>query len=452
MREKTLISDFTQGNIPKQLLWFAAPLFLSNLLQIVYNMADMVIVGKVMGEVGLSAVSVGGDVSGFLTFVAMGFSQAGQVIISKYIGAGQKDRVGKFIATMFSSLTVVAILISVVCVLLRTPILNLMNTPGAAMEEALGYSTICIVGLVFIYGYNIISAVLRGIGDSKHPFIFISIAAVLNIVLDIVFVVGLSMGAAGAALATVISQCVSFLSCAVFLYRKRGNLGFEIKLSYFSRIDAAMLGDLIKLGVPMAIKTGSIHFSKLFVNSWINSYGMEVSAFAGIANKINSISNLLSNALNTAGASMVGQNIGAKTYHRVPKISLTIAAWTLSIATVLTVLIFTFPTQIFGFFTNEADEAAILMVAMEYLPIAALVFFGSASRSPMNALLNGSGNYKINFVTAILDGIILRIGLALLFGLVLNMGYLGFWLGDALAGFTPVLIGAVFYASGKWKR
>ena len=449
MREKTLITDFTQGSIPKQLFLFAAPLFLSNLLQIVYNMADMIIVGRVMGEVGLSAVSVGGDVSGFLTFVAMGFSSAGQVIISKYIGAGQKEQVGRFIATMFSALTVIAIVLSCVCVALRVPILNLMNTPEQAMDEALGYATICIIGLVFIYGYNIISAVLRGMGDSKHPFVFISIAAVLNIVLDILFVAGFSMGAAGAALATVISQCVSFVSCAVFLYKKRAELGFEIEATYFLHIDKAMLADLIKLGIPMAIKSGAIHFSKLFVNSWINSYGIAVSAFAGVANKVSSVSNLLSNALNTAGASMVGQNIGAKTYRRVPKISLTIAAWTLSIATILTILFFAFPEQIFSIFTDGED---VLAVGMEYLPIAALIFFGSACRSPMNAVLNGSGNYAVNFVTAILDGILLRIGLSLLFGLGLNMGYLGFWLGDALAGFTPLFIGAVFYVSGKWKK
>ena len=227
------------------------------------------------------------------------------------------------------------------------------------------------------------------------------------------------MGAAGAALATVISQCVSFVSCAVFLYRKRAALGFEIKASYFLHIDKGMLAELIKLGVPMAIKSGAIHFSKLFVNSWINSYGIAVSAFAGVANKVNSVSNLLSNALNTAGASMVGQNIGAKTYQRVPKISLTIAAWTLTIATTLTILFFTFPNQIFGIFT---DGEAVLAVAMEYLPIAALVFFGSACRAPMNAVLNGSGNYRVNFVTAILDGIIMRIGLSLLFGQALGMG------------------------------
>lgn len=449
MKGKTLVADFTTGNIPKQLFIFATPLFLSSLLQVVYNMVDMIIVGNVLGEVGLSAVSVGGDVSNFLLFVAMGFSNAGQVIISQYIGAGKRGQVGRFIATMFSALTLCAIVLSIVCILLRVPILHVMNTPAEAFGEALSYATICISGMVFIYGYNIISAVLRGIGDSKHPFVFISIAAVLNIILDLLFVIGFSMGAGGAALATVISQCISFLSCAAFLYKNRELLGFEIKARDFLHIDRAMLGDLVKLGVPMAIKSASIHVSKLFVNSWINSYGVAVSAFAGVANKFSSISNLISNALNTAGSSMVGQNIGAKTFRRVPKIAMTIGASTLVIASVLSALVLLFPRQIFGIFTKEVS---VLQIAMEYLPIAVLMFFGSACRAPANAVLNGSGNYKINFATAIFDGIIMRIGLAILFGLTLHMGYLGFWLGDALAGFTPMVIGIVFYASGKWKQ
>lgn len=452
MSQKTYVTDFTKGSIPKQLFTFAAPLFLSSLLQVLYNMVDMIVVGKVMGKAGLSAVSIGGDVSTFLTFLAMGFSAAGQVIIAKYIGAGQREKVGRFIATMFTTLVLCSVVISVVCLMLRTPILKLMNTPEEAMAEALGYSTVCMIGLLFIYGYNIVSAVLRGIGDSKHPFVFISIAAVINVVLDILFVAIIPMGATGAALATVISQCVSFLACAVFLLKNKEKLGFSLQLPDFLHPDREMLSDLLKLGVPMAIKSASIQFSKLFVNSWINSYGVAVSAFAGVANKINSISNLISNSLNTAGSSMVGQNIGAKQYRRVPRISLAIAVATFTIATVLSAAICLFPEAIFSIFIKETDKQAVLAVGMEYLPIAVLIFFGSACRAPANAILNGSGNYRINFVTAILDGIILRIGLSILFGLVLDMQYLGFWLGDALAGFTPMVIGIFFYLSGRWKE
>lgn len=449
MKSNTLITDFTQGNVTRQLLKFATPLFLSSMLQIVYNMVDMIIVGQKLGKVGLSAVSVGGDVSNFLTFLAMGFSNAGQVIISQYIGSNKKDLIGKFIGTMFSFLMVCAVVVSVVCLIMREPILHLMNTPKEAFSQALGYATVCMSGLVFIYGYNIVSAVLRGMGDSARPFIFISISAITNILLDLVFVMLFDMGSTGAAIATVISQGLSFMLCAVYIYKNRIRYELTISVQNFISWDIKMLSSLIKLGLPMAIKNASIQFSKLFVNSWINSYGVAVSAFAGIANKINSTTNLLSNAFNTAGSSMVGQNIGAKKYNRVKSIMFAVFRVTFSVASVLTVLILVFPDKIYGCFTHDAE---VIAIGIRYIPIAILLFFGSAARSGMNALINGSGNYAVNFATAICDGIILRIGLALLFGLALNMEHYGFWLGDALAGFTPLWIGIIFYMSGKWKK
>ncbi|MBQ8144776.1 MAG: MATE family efflux transporter [Butyricicoccus sp.] len=443
------IRDFTQGNITKQLVVFAAPLFLSNLLQVVYNMVDMIVVGNVLGEIGLSAVSVGGDITNFMTFFGMGFAAAGQVIIAQYIGAKQRDQLSRFVSTMAGFLMVSAAAISVVCIILREQILRLMNAPPEAFAEALMYSTICMVGLVFIYGYNIVSTVLRGMGDSKHPFVFISIAAVMNLALDVLFVAVFHMGAGGAALATVLSQGFSFVISLIFLTVHRDRFELRIRLSDFLHWEPHMLLDLMRLGMPMAIKSASIQFSKLFVNSWINSYGVAVSAFAGIANKFNSVSNLVSNAMNTAGSTMVGQNIAAREFERVKQILLRLFAITLSVAGVISIVICLYPTQIFSIFTQEQD---VLKISYEFLPVAVLLFFGSACRAGMNALINGSGNYRINFVTAIMDGIVMRIGLAILFGLVLDLKYVGFWLGDAVAGFTPFVIGLVFYFTGIWKE
>ena len=443
------IRDFTQGNISKQLVIFAWPLFLSNLLQVVYNMVDMIVVGNVLGKVGISAVSIGGDISNLLTFAAMGFANAGQVLIARYIGARQKDRIGRFVGTMSSFLMVCAVGISAAALLLQDTLLRLMNTPPESYSGAAAYSTIWMVGLVFIYGYNVVSAILRGMGDSKHPFIFVSIAAVTNLILDIVFVIFMHMGPEGAALATVISQAFSFIACTVFLTRNRRRFELDITRRDFLHWDLEMLSSLVKLGVPMAIKSASIQISKLFVNSWINSYGVAVSAFAGIANKINSISNLVSNALNTAGSTMVGQNLAGGKFSRVKEIMLAIAKIGLTIAAIISLTIVIFPQQIFGLFT---DDMSVLEISGGYIPIAVLLFFGSASRAIMNALLNGSGNYRMNFAVAILDGIIMRVGLALLFGLVLDMKHYGFWLGDAVAGFTPFFIGLGFYWSGSWKK
>ena len=155
--------------------------------------------------------------------------------------------------------------------------------------------------------------------------------------------------------------------------------------------------------------------------------------------------------MNTAGSTLVGQNLAAGEFERVKKIMLQIARITLVVAAVLSVLVALFPEQIFALFTTEGD-ADVLALAPGYVPIAILLFFGAAARAIMNALINGSGNYRINFATAIMDGIVMRIGLALLFGLALDMKHYGFWLGDALAGFTPFWIGLVFYCTGAWKK
>ena len=451
MNRTTQIRDFTQGSIPRQLVSFATPLFLSNLLQIIYNMVDMMVVGSVLGKAGTSAVSVGGDVSNLLTFVAMGFASAGQVIIARLIGAGERNKLSRFVGTMVGFLTVSAIVMSVTGLLLQDTMLTLMKTPAEAYEGARAYSSICMAGLIFIYGYNTVSAILRGMGDSKRPFVFISIAAVLNLVLDILFVAGLGMGAGGAALATIISQAISVIISTTYLVRNRQRYELDVTIRDFIRWDGSLLRDLVGLGVPMAIKTCSIQISKLFVNSFINGYGVAVSAFSGIANKLAGVANLISQSMNVAGSTMVGQNLAAGKFKRVKRIMGTITLITLTVSVMLSVAICLFPEAIFSVFTAEGDTDVLALVD-GYLPIAVLMFLGSAFRSMMNSLLNGSGNHKVNFATAILDGIVMRIGLAILFGLVLDMKHYGFWLGDALAGFTPFWIGLVFYLTGAWKK
>lgn len=445
------IKDFTKGNITKDLIIFAWPLLLSNILQVVYSMVDMIIVGKVMGKVGTSAVTVGGDVTNLLTFIGMGFASAGQVLIARYVGAKQRDKIGKFVGTMTSFLFIMAIVVSIFGLVSQDLILRLMNTPAEAYDGAAAYSSICISGLVFIYGYNVTSAILRGMGDSKHPLIFIAIAAGINIVLDLIFVAGFNMGAGGAALATVVSQAISFILCLIFLIRKKEMFSLNIAKNDFIHWDRDMLSAFVKLGVPMAIKFAAISVSRMFVNSWINGYGVAVSAFAGIANKLASVVNLFSNAMNTAGSTMVGQNIVAGQFDRVNKILKNLLIITLSIAIVFSIAIVLFPQEIFALFT-DSSETDVLELADVYVPIALMMFLSSSLRATMNALINGSGNVKTNFLTAILDGIVLRIGLSLLFGVALKMEYFGFWLGDAIAGYTPFFIGLVFYLTGSWKK
>lgn len=445
---KTFINDFTQGPVLKAMLTFAFPLFLSNLLQAIYNVVDMVVVGRVVGEAGLSGLSIGGSMLSFLTFVSMGFSSACQTIIAQYIGAGWRERLSRFIGTMSSFLMFCAVSISVICLFLRNQILSLLNTPAESWDQAMAYSVTCMVGLVFIYGYNIVSAILRGMGDSKHPFMFISLAAVLNLLLDLLFVAVLWWEAFGAALATVIAQAINFLTALIYLYRNREKVGFHFTLRHF-RIDRAELGPLLKLGIPSAISAASIQMSMLFINSWINSYGVTVSAVTGIGSKVDLFANQMCFAIATAGSSITGQNIGAGKYSRVTHI-LGAAFFLNAISFVVTASIMGFfPEAIYSIFTNDAD---VLRVCMEYLPVSLVSFAGSALRGAMNAFNLGCGNYKFNFAVAFMDSIVGRIGFSLLLGLAMDLGYFGFWMGNALAGLMPFFLGGFYFLTGWWKK
>ena len=447
MKRDTMVTDMTSGNVTKLLLKFAFPLFVSNALQAVYNIVDMIVVGQYIGGAGMSAVSIGGDVLHLLTFIAMGFSSAGQVLIARDVGSKRLEQVQKTIGTMFTFLLSISVLVSVVCYFVRFDILRWINTPAESYQFTMDYTVTCIAGLFFIYGYNIISAILRGMGDSRRPFLFIAIAALLNIVLDIVFVAGCGMEVFGAALATVISQAGSFIISLVYLYRRKESFGFDFKLKSF-RIDPAALKPLVALGVPMAIQSAAINLSKIVLMSWINLFGVVYSALAGVYNKINVMINIVSSSFTTAGSTMVGQNLGAKQYERVSKVMKTVGTCTILVSTIFTFIIVCFQDSIYQLFT--ADEAVLSNAYILLIPII-LNFYGAATRSIAFSLINGSGNTKLNYAVAILDGMISRIGIAALLGFVLKIGCQGFWYGDAIAGFIPFVIGMTYYFSGKWK-
>ena len=446
-RQGSMVRDLTEGPVVPLLLRFAFPLFVSNALQAVYNVVDMVVVGNYIGKAGMSAVSIGGDLLHLLTFVAMGFCSAGQVIIARAVGEKRPEDIRKTIGTMFSFLLGVSALIAVICFLLRSSLLSWLNTPAAARAYAMDYLVTCVCGLVFIYGYNIVSAILRGMGDSKRPFLFIAVAAILNMVLDVLFVKYFHMEVFGAALATVIGQGVSFLASLVYLYRRRESFGFDFKARSF-RIDGPAFRRLVALGVPMAIQAAAVNLSKIVLMSWINLFDVTYSALAGIFNKLNTMCGVISQSFTTAGSTMAGQNLGARKYRRVNETLLTLLLIGLGFATAFSAVMLLWPDGVYGMFTPDTDVLSVAAVLT--IPVI-LNFYGAATRTPAFALINGSGRPKLNLAVAIIDGVISRIGLAALFGFALHWDCFGFWMGDALAGFMPFLIGGAFYLSGRWK-
>ena len=445
-RQGSIIRDLTVGSVPRTLLSFSLPLFLSGLLQMVYNMVDMIVVGRFVGTQGLSAVSIGGEVLQLITFVAMGFSNAGQILISRYVGEDRKDLVGEMVGTLFTLLEGLAVVIMIVFLFTYQDIMRWLNTPEEIWEFTRQYSVTCVYGVVFIYGYNLVSAILRGMGDSRHPFIFIALASVINVILDIVLVGPLGMGPLGAALATVVGQAVSFFFALRLLYKNRSQIHFDFRPAHF-RISKHVIRPLMSLGVPMVIQSAAITFSMLFVNAYVNAYGTVAVAVTGVARKLESMIGVVSQAISSAGGAMVAQALGAGKTKRVPKIVYH-ALWIVAIpAGVFALVTALKPEWLFGLFS---DDPKVLEMALGYVPVAMVQYLGATLRPASFALINGSGNSRMNLAVALLDGFVCRIGLSLLLGITLGWGIRGFWYGNALSGLVPFLIGFSFLLSGKW--
>lgn len=447
-RERKIAMDFTTGKIVPQMLRFSWPLILSNLLQLAYNFVDMAIVGRFLGSAGLTAVSNGGDVIHFATVLCTGFAGAGQVLIAQSLGRKDRKGVQRSIGTTFTFLAILAVILMVAGLCFADWALNALNVPAQAYSDTYSYVIVCVWGMLFIFGYNAVSSALRGLGDSIHPFYFILIASALNLVLDLVFVLGLNFGVVGAALATVIGESVSFIASLVFLYRNRENFGFDFCPSSFG-IDREIFLNLVKLGIPMALQHSAVSLSKLFVTSFINSYGLVFSAINGIGSKLIKCANVVCNALNTCATSMIGQCKGAGKADRIRRIVYISILICLAYCAVMSLLLLLLPKQIFGLFNQEAE---ILDACHEYVPILVLTFMLAGLRQPMTALVNGMGRAELALVNVIFGSILCRAGLSYLLGQMLGYGYIGFWLGECLADVVPFLIGSTFFWSGIWKR
>lgn len=446
--KKTISKDFTQGNVAKQMLAFMLPFMLSNALQVFYSTIDMIIVGKYVGNPGLSAVSQSSQILNFATMICFGFSNAGQVLVSQALGAGKRKEMNRIIGTLFSLIAILAVVLTVVILGARVWIMDIMNIPEQSYDYAMDYLIICGVGLFFTAGYNMVSAVLRGMGDSKRPFLFIGIASVINLVLDILFTGVWGWKVAGAAWATIIGQGVSFLFSLFYLYRKRESFGFDFKLSSFA-ISGQYTKLIVSLGTPMAIQSGCINISMLFVNAMINSLGVVESATFGAGIRIDDIINKISQGIQFAAVPMISQNIAAGQRERAVKV--VHCAWIYSgvftVACMLAYLLF--GEALFVAFSEDMVGNALCKV---FISAILWMFPALAVMRGSSAFIQAIGNAKMSMLLAILDGVVLRIGLSWLFGIYLGWGFYGFVLGYGLAAYGCAIPGMIYFLSGVWKK
>lgn len=440
-----IAKDLTKGPVMKQLAAFALPVALANALQALYSMVDMVVVGQFVGSVGLSAVGIGGQMMMMYLAIGMGFSFGAQVLLSQQVGAQDKN-LQPTIGTLFTTEVVLAIVVSVLGILFCRPILHLLNTPAEAMEEAVAYTIVCCVGTIFTYGYNAVCAILRGMGESKLPMIFIGVAAILNLILDFLFVAGFHMGAAGAALATIASQAVSFISALVYLVKNKERFGFDFKLRSF-KPSMRHLKPISKLGIPYIIQCLMITCSMMYVNSQVNLSGVAASAADSIGNKLNSVMNIVIGAISVSGATMVGQCFGARKMDRVKQCYRACNAVCMVFFVIVTITYLLLPRQIFSLFS---DDPEVLAIAPQYMKIAVLWVLSMCTMTAPYAVVDGVGAAMLGLVISMMDGVVARIGLTILLGSF--WGLSGYWMGNALAGFVTTIMAGVYYYSGLWKK
>lgn len=440
-------TNLTEGSILKGLLIFAIPIVLANLLQQLYSLVDLIVIGKYVGNIGTVGVNTGGELADLVTPVAMGFSTAGQIYIAQLFGAKQEDKMKKTVGTLLTFMFGISILLAIVVILLNDPLLNLLNCPQEALHQAKSYMIITAIGFPCIFGYNAVCGILRGMGESKRPLFFICVAASINVVLDVLLVAVFKMEAAGTAIATVASQLGSFLAAFYFMWSKKEQFDFELKLSYF-KIDIDSMKVLVRLGIPQVVRSMFVRFGMLWVNSNVNAYGLVVSSTNSIGNKLQKFLEVFIQGIDTASASMIGQNLGAKKIERAKKTTYWTVASVLVCATLSAVICLVMPKTIFGFFTSDPE---VLELGKTFLRIFIIHFYASAITGSFQAMVTGSGFVELGFIIGILDGLVCKIGFGLLFMNFFNPGYLGIWLGVSCSRILPGMISILYFYSGKWK-
>ena len=438
----------TEGSILKTLLVFAVPILLTNLIQQLYNTVDLIIIGKFVGNEGTVGVSTGGDLINFITMLSIGFSSAGQVYVSQQVGARDYDNLKKTIGTLLSVMMGASLVFAAVGAIVAEPFLRMMNCPEEAFSQAVDYMRITCIGAPFIYGYNAVCGILRGMGESKRPMIFVIIAAVSNIIMDLLFVVVFRMNAAGTALATVIAQFASFAAAFVFMYRKREHFDFDFKLSSFKVYKKPLLV-LLRLGIPRALQSSLINVSLLFCSSRINAFGIIASATNSVGNKVTRFANIITQSVDTGAATMIGQNLGARKNDRAKKTVHVALAIALGVAAVNSLAAIFAPRLIFSIFTNDPE---VIEFGVTFMRISIITFILAAVMGPYQAMITGSGNASLGFLVGILDGVVLRIGLSLLFGELMGMGVVGYFYGNALPRLAPCIIGIIYFYTNAWEK
>lgn len=398
-------ADFTQGNILKKLVAFMMPVLGALILQAAYGAVDLLVVGRFGSTSGLSAVSTGSQVLNLVTFVVIQFAMGITVLIARYLGEKRPERIGAVIGGGAVVFTMMSVALFIAMVGFARPISVLMQAPAEAVDLTASYVRICGAGIFFIVAYNLLSAIFRGLGDSKSPLLFVLVACIVNIVGDLVLVAGLHMDAAGAAIATVTAQALSVVFAVMLLLKK--DLPFAITKKDF-RLNP-QCRKFLKIGLPLALQEFLTQISFLALCAFVNRLGLEASSGYGVACKIVNFAMLVPSSLMQSMASFVSQNIGAGKKKRAKQSMFTGIGVGLAVGCVVFVLVLFKGDVLCSAFSTDA---AVIQNGFAYLKGFAPETLVTAIMFSMVGYFNGNNKTVWVMTQGLIQTLLVRLPLA----------------------------------------
>ena len=440
------LQDLTEGNVAKKILLFSLPLLAGTIFQQLYNVVDSMVVGNYIGKEALAAVGASFPVIFVIISLLIGISSGISVVISQYYGAKQYDNVVKSINTFFAFVFSTSLVFSLLGVYFARDIFELLKLPADVIDDATVYLQIYLGGMVVMFGFYGTNAILRGMGDSKTPLYFTIVSTVLNIILDLVFVIQLGWGIKGVAYATVIAQAVSFLGAAIYLNRSSSLIQFSFKNL---KVDIDILIKSLKIGLPTGLQQSFVALGMIAIMRIVNDFGTDTIAAFTAASRLDSFASMPAMAFASALATFVGQNLGANKIDRIKqgyKITLLISS-VLSIA--VSVLMYYYGRELITLFSKDPN---VIEIGYNYLVIVSSFYVLFSAMFVTQGLLRGAGDTLIPMFITLFALWILRIPISFYLSRPeVGLGADGIWWGIPIAWSFGFLASLTYLLSGRWK-
>jgi putative MATE family efflux protein len=435
--------DLTVGNEARKILGFALPLLIGSVFQQLYNVVDSIIVGRVIGKEALAAIGNAFPIMFTLIALIIGVAFGGTIVISQYFGAKDYDKVRRAIGTIYLLMFSMAIVLSVLGLVFLDGILSLVDIPPDVLPMATSYIRIIIAGIIVFFGFNGTSAILRGLGDSRTPMVFIIISTFFNIALDILFVLKMGMGIEGAAYATIISQGGAFLTAVIYLNKKHELISIRFKDFVFDR---EIFLQSIRIGLPTGFQQTFVALGMMALLKIVNQFGTNVIAAYSVAGRIDSIAIQPAMIFSQALAAFVGQNIGAGKQERVKKGLKATFLLSAGVSILLTFLIISFRVDLIGLFNKDPN---VIRIGAQYLVIVSSFYILFSGMFTINGVMRGAGDTLIPMFITLFSLWLVRIPGA--WFLSEKMGEVGIWWSVPLGWGAGLLLSHLYYLTGKWK-